>query len=240
MAGRGQAPGHGRDAAPAVVDDVERSHFSKLLAKIAGRIVTGLLDPAIALAPETQEIVILGDDLAAGTREIQGEGGHVAAQVIDPEDQVLGQLLGIAPDHPANAQGRQPELVAGGVDGFHARQPEIPEEIGIVEGGEKAAAGGVDMHGNVQARIGLQLVQRLTDLGHGFVLAGVGHAQGRHHADGVFVAPGQGFRRAHDEPILFHGDFAQFDIPVAGELVPADLHRAADQIGLVHGFAGGL
>jgi hypothetical protein len=39
---------------------------------------------------------------------------------------------------------------------------------------------------------------------------------------------------------VLHRDLAQFDVPVAGELVPADLHRPADHVRLVGGLAGGL
>ena len=37
-----------------------------------------------------------------------------------------------------------------------------------------------------------------------------------------------------------HRDFTHFNIPIAAELVPADLDRAAYQVGLVNGFAGGF
>ena len=44
----------------------------------------------------------------------------------------------------------------------------------------------------------------------------------------------------HDQAITLHGNLPQFHVPVAGKLVPADLHRTADHVGLVGGFAGGL
>ncbi len=73
--------------------------------EMQARLHPSLLDLAVAFHAQTQEIVILRDDLSAGPREVQRKGGHVAAQVIDPENQVIGQVLLVAPDHPADPQG---------------------------------------------------------------------------------------------------------------------------------------
>jgi hypothetical protein len=45
--------------------------------------------------------VVQGDDLAARSREVQGERRHVAAEVVDPEDEVSGSASGVAPQCPA-------------------------------------------------------------------------------------------------------------------------------------------
>ncbi|GAA3070789.1 hypothetical protein GCM10020254_13220 [Streptomyces goshikiensis] len=107
------------------------------------------------------------------------------------------------------------------------------------EGGDEPAAGGVDVDGHVPAVLGLDPVEFGADLGDGFVVAAVGDAEDGDDADGVLVhvlgelvgpqAGGAGLQR----------DLAQLDVEVAGELVPADLYRAADEVGTVDGEAGG-
>jgi hypothetical protein len=64
-------------------------------------------------------------------------------------------------------------------------------------------------------------------------------AQRYNYADGVFVAALQDFFRRQQQAVAFHRDFANLDIEVAAELVPADLHRPHDQVRRVGGFALG-
>ena len=84
------------------------------------------MDAPVSLEAETQEVVVLGDDLAGRAREIDLEDGHIAAQVIHLEDQVIRQVRVLAPDDPADTQRRQAELMSGGVDGLHAREDGNP------------------------------------------------------------------------------------------------------------------
>jgi hypothetical protein len=44
------------------------------------------------------ELVVLGDDLAGALGEVEREGGLVGAEVVDVEDELLGQVLLVAPD----------------------------------------------------------------------------------------------------------------------------------------------
>jgi hypothetical protein len=85
-------------------------------------------------------------------------------------------------------QRRQAELVARGVDRLDPRQAEIPLQVGRAERRQEAAAGAVDVDGDVQPLILLEFVERVADGLDRLVLAGEGDAQGRHHADGVLVA----------------------------------------------------
>ena len=59
-------------------------------------------DGAVALLAEADELVVLADDLAGALGEVEGEGGLVGAQVVDVEDELLGEILGCAPDDPAD------------------------------------------------------------------------------------------------------------------------------------------
>lgn len=86
---------------------------------------------------------------------------------------------------------------------------------------------------------GLDPVEGGGDLGDRLVVAGVGDAEDRDDPDGVLVdvrgelmgeqAGGAGLQR----------HLAQFHVEVAGELLPADLHRSADQVGAVGRLALG-
>src|ERR1700722_8813558 len=116
-----------------VVDDAEWSHLTNLSRQVLSRVVAGVLNPAIAIEAQSKEIVVLADDLAGGTRKVQREGRHVSTQVVDVEDQILGQIHTVAPYHPSNAQRRQAKLVPRRVDRFDSRQPEIPGESGVAK-----------------------------------------------------------------------------------------------------------
>ena len=93
--------------------------------------------------------------------------------------------------------------------------------------------------GNVETGRGLEAVERFGDRLDRLVAAGEGHAEGRDHADGVLVAARQNLLGRHQHAAVLHGDLAVLDIPIAGELVPADLHGAGDQVRFVEGFALG-
>ncbi|CAM5337525.1 hypothetical protein SCALM49S_06220 [Streptomyces californicus] len=70
----------------------------------AGHVPGRLLDRPVALVPEAQERVVLRDHLRPGPREVARERGHLAAQVVDPEDQLLRQRRRRPPQHPADAR----------------------------------------------------------------------------------------------------------------------------------------
>jgi len=54
--------------------------------------------------------------------------------------------------------------VARSVDGFYARQAEIPYDILLDEGGDETAAGTVHMDGDIEPRPLLVVVQRVAYL----------------------------------------------------------------------------
>src|SRR5271166_726254 len=86
-------PGDGRDAAARISasDEFERPELSDFLREVLRRLVAGHMDIAVTLAPESHEIVILGDDLSGGPREVDGEGGHLAAEIVHVEDETSGE-----------------------------------------------------------------------------------------------------------------------------------------------------
>ena len=80
------------------------------------------------------------------------------------------------------------------------------------------------MHRDVDSGPFLEVVERLADLLDGLVGAVEGRAEDRNDADRVLVAPRDCFLGREMEPVSFHRDEPHLDVPVVGELLPADLH----------------
>jgi hypothetical protein len=118
-----------------------------------GHLLAGLLHEAEALLAQAQELEVLQDDLRPGPGEVQGEGWHVAAEIVHVEDQVLGQVLRLAPERPSNSWIYQPELMARGLDGHHAVEPEIPDELWLDERGDESTGCCVDVHRDIHAAL---------------------------------------------------------------------------------------
>ena len=111
----------------------------------------------------------------------------------------------------------------GGVDRRHARQPEVPLELGVDERRDERAGRAVDVDRDVEAGPLLQLVERLADLLDRLVRALEGRAENRDDADRVLVAELDGLLGGEVEAVALHRDEAHLHVPVVRELLPADL-----------------
>ena len=101
-----------------------------------------------------------------------------------------------------------------------------------MKGATKRPGRAVGVHRDVEAGAGLEVVERVADLLDRLVGAVERGAEDGHDADRVLVAPGYGFVCGEVEAISFHRDEPHLDVPVVGELLPADLHvDAHDQVG---------
>ena len=83
-------------------------------------------DGAVAVFAEADHLVVLADDLGGALGEVESEGGLVGAEVVDVEDEFLGEVFGRAPDDPAHARVDEAVLVAGDVDGDDLFETEVP------------------------------------------------------------------------------------------------------------------
>ena len=108
---------------------------------------------------------------------------------------------------------------------FYPRQPEVPQKLRLDKGRQETPARPVHMDRDVESRLSLQLVEGYADLVHRLVLEGERNPKCHDNADSIFVAAFQNFLWSEQEPIAFHGNFADFDVEVATEFVPADLNR---------------
>src|SRR5205807_2514139 len=91
------------------------------------------LDRRVATESQAKEVVVLRDYLCPWPRKVEREGRHVVAEVVDPEDQFVGERVGVAPHDPANTRVNEPVLVARRVDRRHPRLPEVPFQVRIDE-----------------------------------------------------------------------------------------------------------
>ena len=147
----------------------------------------------------------------------------LAAEVVDLEHEVLGERLGVAPQRPADARVDEPVLMARGVDRLHPPQPEVPFEVGLDEGRDKPAGGGIDVQRDVDATLALEGVECRGDLLDRLVAAVERAAQHRDDADRVLVAQLHRLLAVEVPAIAVHRHQARLDVPVAAELLPADL-----------------
>jgi hypothetical protein len=72
------------------------------------------------------EVVVLRNNMGAGSREIERVGLFSAAEVVQFEDEVAREVFLVTPDYPADPSVYQAEFVPGGVDGFNAGKTEVP------------------------------------------------------------------------------------------------------------------
>ena len=182
-----------------------------------------LLDLLVALEAVAHEDVVLADDLRGRATEVDGHGGLLAAEVADPEDQVLGQGLLRTPHDPADARVDQAVLMAGGRDGPDVGKAEVPLELGLDERGDHGAGRAVDVDADRHLGRLVVLGQSGVDALDVIVAAGVGDAEQGDDADGVVIDEGHARLRGHVQVLGVHGDQTHLDVPVAAELLPADL-----------------
>lgn len=129
-------------------------------------------DGAVSVFAEADELVVLADDLGGALGEVEGEGSLVGTEVVDVEDEFLGEELGVTPDDPADAGVDEAVLVPGDVDADDVGETEVPLEFGDDEGRDETTGSGVDVDRGVEAA----LVEEVVDGFCVLVLAGVGGA----------------------------------------------------------------
>ena len=203
-----------------------------------------LHDVPIPREAEMNEIEVLRNDLRAWPRKVQCVRLLRAAEIVQLEDQVLGQLRLVAPDDEAHPRESKAELVAGGIDALDARELEIPlgpAGLGMGKGRDEASRRGVDVDGDVDPRLCFVGVEDLGDFLDGLVVARVRAAKDDEDADRVLVNVLLDEVRVEAVvALLAHVEDPRLDLEVAGEFFECDLGVGAhDDVGLRRVLARG-
>lgn len=70
--------------------------------------------------------------------EVEGEGRLVGSKIVDMKDELIGQVLFTPPNHPTYASIHKPVLVAANINAFHKWQAEVPLQLWVKKGCNKA------------------------------------------------------------------------------------------------------
>ena len=66
----------------------------------------------VALESETDELIVLAENLGCRTREVEADLTDFGTEIVDRETHVGGQILLVAPNHPSEARINEAELMA--------------------------------------------------------------------------------------------------------------------------------
>ena len=128
--------------------------------------------------------------------------------------------------------------MARDVDRAHALEPEVPRRVRVQERPHEAAAGAVDVQRHVEAALLVQADEQVVDADDVVGVAGERRAQDRGDADRVLVDVRLDVLGPDRELVALQRDDARLDVEVAAELLPHDVHVAAeDEVRAVGGLA---
>ena len=116
----------------------------------------------------------------------------------------------------------------GDVDRAHVLQPEVPRRVGVQERPHEAAAGAVDVQRDLEALLLAQPGQQRVDADDVVGVAGERRAEHGGDADRVLVDVRLDVLGANRELVALQRDDPRLDVEVAAELLPHDVHVAAE------------
>lgn len=103
-------------------------------------------------------MVVLSDDLRSSAREVEGKRCLIGTEVVDVEDEFLGQVLGVAPYNPTDTRVYESVLVSGDVDGRDFGKTEVPEQTGVNEGGNETTRCSIDVDININVAFNKEVI----------------------------------------------------------------------------------
>jgi hypothetical protein len=65
----------------------------------------------VTLLAETNELVVLADNLRGALGKVEGEGRLLSTEIVDVKDKLLGEVFGRTPDDPADTGVNETVLV---------------------------------------------------------------------------------------------------------------------------------
>ena len=178
------------------------------------------------------------EDLRAGAGEVQSECRHVAAEIADAEDQVVGERGDVPPNDPTEPRVDEAVLVSRCIDRGDALDAEVPFQIRLQEGSDHGTRRAVNVDGHVDSGGLLDAIESRGDGRDGLVHPCVGDAQDRDNADSVLVDILLEAVTVENLMFLGDGNIPWFDLEVVAEFLPAHLHRAGEHdVRLLGGFS---
>ena len=102
LVGVGKAESDKGKAVATTLGHDDETHLLEDLGEEVGGAGQVVHDVAVATLAEADELVVLANDLRSALGEVEGERRLLCAKVVDVEDKLLGQVLGSAPDDPAD------------------------------------------------------------------------------------------------------------------------------------------
>ena len=206
----------------------EDTQFLDALNQVMGNIHGAHLDLFVTLEAVTHEHVVLTDDLRSTAAEVDSHGRFLTAQIAYPEDQILRQSFLATPANPANARIHQTILMARSADGPNVRELEVPIQIELDERSDHCARCTVNVNTNGDLCRLVVLGKSSVNTLHIVVTTRVGDAEEANNADGVIVNVFHRIFCGHIEMIGLHRNETHLDVPVAAELLPANLIARSD------------
>jgi len=101
-------------------------------------------DGAVAVLAQADQLVVLAQDLGSTTREVESKRSLISTEVVDVEDELGRQVLGVTPDAPTNTGVDKTVLVARHVDGDDLLKTEVPDKIGVDKRCNKTTRSGIN------------------------------------------------------------------------------------------------
>lgn len=144
-----------------VAEDLEQAAVLQRPAQQPRVLQIVIRDGLVSLKAEMHEVEVLCDDRVGGAREVQRERVLDRAEVVQLEDQVLGQVLLRPPDDPSDTDVRESKLVSGRVDRHDAGDLEVPQVLRRRERRDERARRAVDVDRHRVARALLVLVEQV-------------------------------------------------------------------------------
>ena len=231
----------GSCSAPASPTSSNGADGHDLLRQRARVVLHRLHDVAVAVVAVADEVVVLREHHARAGGEVQRERHVALAEVVLVEHEVLRQVRALAEDQPAEPGIHEPVLVAGDVDRADRLQPEVPGRVRIQERPHEGAAGAVDVHRHLEPALVAQAPQQRVDADDVVGVPGERRAQDGGHADRVLVDVRLDVLGPDRELVRLQRDDPRLDVEVAAELLPHDVHVAAeDEVRPVGRLARGL
>ena len=127
------------------------------------------------------------------------------------------------------------------VDRAHPLETEVPRRVGVQERPHEAAAGAVDVQRDVEPVVLEQAHEQVVDPDDVVGVPRERRAEDRGDADRVLVEMRLDVLGPDRELVRLQRDDARLDVEVAAELLPHDVHVAAeDEVRPVRRLAGGL